>query len=129
MIKNEKKYILNAFIINFVLGGLLVTIGFLLGKGTFYLGIDYNYQQVLFNILAKKSILDGNIFWLDNFDIGTSFIGALAFYGIGSPFFWVTMLIPGTDYGIIVPVMLVFKLAVAGTSAYCYIKQCNTMLQ
>ena len=129
MIKNEKKYIAYAFVINLILGAMLVRTGFILGKGTFYLGKDYNYQQVLFNMLAKTSILEGNVFWLDNFDLGTSFIGALAFYGIGSPFFWVTMLISGINYGIMLPIMIAFKLAVSGTSAYCYIKQYVKMPQ
>ena len=118
-----RRFIGYAFLFNLALGLLVVGTAFLLGKGTYYMGTDYNYQQVPFNILAKTNILSGNIFWLDNFDLGTSFIGALSFYTVGSPFFWLTMLFPTTDYSLILPLLLVLKFAVAGTGAYCYIRQ------
>lgn len=123
MIKNEKKYIAYAFFLNLILGILLVYIGFAMGEGTFYQGPDYNYQQIPFNALARKSVLSGNFWWLDNFELGTSFIGALSFYVIGSPFFWISFLIPNPNYSVVIPCMLALKFAVAGTGAYCYIKQ------
>ena len=59
----------------------------------------------------------------NNFELGSSLIGALSFYGVGSPFFWLTLLFPNVSYPIIAPCMLALKLAVAGTGAYCYIRQ------
>ena len=121
--KKFDKYIGYSFIINLLLGIIVVGVTFWLGDGVFYLGGDFNLQQVPFNQLARQSIEAGEFYWLDNFDLGTGFINALSFYVIGSPFFWITFLIPNPDYSIIVPCMLVAKFAVAGTGAYCYIKQ------
>ena len=123
MIKNEKKYILYAFLLNLAMGVVFVATGFIIGKGTFYLGTDYNYQQILFGQMARDNILAGNFLWMDNFELGSSLIGALSFYGVGSPFFWLTLLFPNVSYPIIAPCMLALKLAVAGTGTYCYIRQ------
>ena len=60
MIKNEKKYILYAFLLNLAMGVVFVATGFIIGKGTFYLGTDYNYQQILFGQMARDNILAGN---------------------------------------------------------------------
>ncbi|MBR5251755.1 MAG: YfhO family protein [Oscillospiraceae bacterium] len=121
--KTDRKYIFYAFAVNFALALMLIAVAVFLGDGVFYMGIDYNYQQIPFNELARENLLQGNYMWLDNFELGTSFIGALSFYTVGSPFFWLTMAIPNADYTIVIPLMLALKFAVAGTGAYCYAKQ------
>ncbi len=123
MIKKRKYGIATAFTLNFLLGMIIVAVGFFMGDGTFYLGTDFNYQQIPFNMLAAESIKTGNILWLDNFELGASFIGALSFYVLGSPFFWITLLIPSAEYSILVPLLFSLKFAVAGTGAYCYAHQ------
>ncbi len=120
---HEKRNILKAFALNFALGLLLVLTGFVLGHGTFYLGHDFNYQQIPFHQMAADAVRSGEWLWLDSFDLGTSTIGALSFYVLGSPFFWVTLLLPHLNYVLAVPFLFPLKFAVAGTAAYCYARQ------
>ncbi len=119
----KKQNLLQAFLLNLAMGAIIVALGFLLGDGVLYHGADYNFQQIPFHTLARENLLQGNYYWLDNFELGTSMVGALSFYLLGSPFFWLSLLLPGADYVIMVPCLLVLKFAVAGTGAYCYAKQ------
>ena len=55
---------------------------------------DFNSQQIPFNILCNKAIKNGEYFWNWNTDLGSNFIASYSFYNIGSPFFWIMLLVP-----------------------------------
>lgn len=121
--QRDNGLILHAFLLNLLLGSILVGVGFLLGHGTFYLVKDFNLQQIPFNMIARRCVETGDFGWLDNFELGTGLVGALGFYVLGSPFFWLTMLVPQLDYAVAVPCLFALKFAVAGTAATCYARQ------
>lgn len=120
---SQKTGMLYSFCLSLILGILILVIGFCLGKGTFYLGTDYNLQQVVFNAAANQAIKEGDVLWSDEFDLGTSFVGAYSFYNLGSPFFLLSLLFPASLSFLYTPLLLCLKLAVAGISSYCYISQ------
>ena len=59
--KTDRKYIFYAFAVNFALALMLIAVAVFLGDGVFYMGIDYNYQQIPFNELARENLLQGNL--------------------------------------------------------------------
>ena len=91
--------------------------------GTFnYIG-DYNCQQIPFYIEANESVRNGELFWNWNTDLGANFIGSYAFYLIGSPFFWLTVLLPLSWVPKAIPFLICLKTAVAALTAYVYLKR------
>lgn len=55
---------------------------------------DFNSQQIPFTILAGKTLLSSGLDnWCWNLDLGTSLINGFSFYNIGSPFFWISLII------------------------------------
>lgn len=91
--------------------------------GTFnYIG-DYNCQQIPFYIEANESVRNGELFWNWNTDLGANFIGSYAFYLIGSPFFWLTVLLPLSWVPKAIPFLICLKTAVAALTAYAYLKR------
>ena len=111
--------------------GLLCAIIFLaiifpalvIGKGRLFMIADFNSQQIPFNILCNKSIKNGEYFWNWNTDLGSNFVSSYSFYNIGSPFFWVLMLLP-YDYVIYaMGPLLIVKFLVAGCSSFLYLRQ------
>ena len=65
-----------------------------IGKGRLFMNADFNSQQIPFNILCNKAIKNGEYFWNWNTDLGSNFIASYSFYNIGSPFFWIMLLVP-----------------------------------
>ncbi|MDD3428768.1 MAG: YfhO family protein [Oscillospiraceae bacterium] len=121
--KTNKKYYFYSFLLSVLCAAVFIIPGILMGKGTFYMAYDYNYQQVPFNMNCNQAIKDGNIFWADNFDLGTGFIGAYSFYTIGSPFFWLSLVLPSSAYAVALPFLLILKYGVAGLGAFAYIRR------
>ncbi len=102
----------------------LIFIPFVIADGgTFnYIG-DYNCQQIPFYIEANESVRNGEIFWNWNTDLGANFIGSYAFYLIGSPFFWLTLLLPLSWVPKAIPFLICLKIAVAALTSYAYLKR------
>ncbi len=91
--------------------------------GTFnYIG-DFNCQQIPFYLEANESVRKGEIFWNWNTDLGSNLIGSYAFYLIGSPFFWLTLLLPLKWVPASIPFLICLKTAVAALTSYCYLKR------
>lgn len=94
----------------------------MLPGGTFYIGSDYVHQQVPFWSYANQAIKDGSILWADSLDLGTQFIGGFSFYVIGSPFFWLSLLLPARLFYIAAPFLLILKIGVAGLAAFSWLR-------
>ena len=103
---------------------LVIFIPFVIMDGGYfiYLG-DFNCQQIPFYIEVNESIRNGEFFWNWNTDLGANLIGSYAFYLIGSPFFWLTLLLPLNWVGPSIPFLICIKTAVAATTAFAYLKR------
>lgn len=114
---------LKIFIINFVIAMLSFALLIIRGNGIFTLCNDFNEQQIPFHMLANNSLKNGGFLWNWNIDLGSSFVGALGFYVLGSPFAWLSFLFPARFYPFLVGWLYMMKYATAGTLAYGYIKR------
>lgn len=103
---------------------LVIFIPFVIMDGGYfiYLG-DFNCQQIPFYIEVNESIRNGEFFWNWNTDLGANLIGSYAFYLIGSPFFWLALLLPLNWVGPSIPFLICIKTAVAATTAFAYLKR------
>ncbi len=121
--RQEHKNRLYAFLLS-VLAGLLFVVPYLIKNGGFYyLGSDFVEQQTVFWTYCNAAVKRGDILWAPTVDLGTSFIGAFCFYVIGSPFFWLSLLIPPQYVYLFMGPLLVLKMGVCGLAAYCYLRQ------
>ena len=91
--------------------------------GVFTLRDDFNSQQLPFSVALNHLLKNDLGEWSWNTDLGTQTVGAYSFYGLGSPFFWVSMLFPGSAFPYIVGYLYILKYVVAGATSYCYIKR------
>ena len=111
------------FIINFLIA-MLSFIGVIFkGNGIFTLCNDFNEQQIPFHMLANNALKNGGFLWNWSIDLGSSFVGALGFYVLGSPFAWISFLFPAKLYPYITGWLYMMKYAMAGMLAYGYIKR------
>ena len=93
------------------------------GDGILTLCLDFNAQELPFNVFANREIKAGNIFFNWGIDIGSDFISSLSFYNVGSPFFWITLLFPPEAFPCLTGFLFPLKYAVAGLTAYLWIDQ------
>ena len=93
------------------------------GGGVFTLGNDFNEQQIPFHMLANRALKSGNTGWNWSIDLGSSFVGALGFYVLGSPFAWISFLFPAESYPCVVAWLYMTKYAAAAACAYGYLKR------
>lgn len=113
---------MQVFIINFLIA-MVSFLGMVLkGDGIFTLANDFNEQQIPFHMLANNSLKNGSFLWNWSIDLGSSFVGALGFYVLGSPFAWLSFLFPAKLYPYLVGWLYMMKYAVAGALSYGYIK-------
>ncbi|UQK45141.1 YfhO family protein [Faecalibacterium sp. I3-3-33] len=107
---------------------------YLLDGGFFHYAGDFNSQQISFyrymNGFVKgagypDSAFDGaphNTFsWAT--DLGSGVMNAYSFYLYGSPFFWLSVLLPQSWLPYMMVPLLVFKFGVAGGGAYLYLRR------
>ena len=88
----------------------------------FHYAGDFNDQQISFYSYANNFVKQGGSFsWAT--DLGSGFVNSYSFYLCGSPFFWLTLLLPyrWTPWAM-VP-MLCLKFAVAGGGAYLWMRR------
>ena len=122
----EKRRIKNGYFQTALWCGILAILVFapwiISGKGILTLVDDFNYQQIPFYIACNNAIKKGDILWSWSADLGTSFIGAYSFYTLGSPFFWMSLLVSGEMVPYIMGPLFVLKYIIAGITSYGYIK-------
>lgn len=121
--KSEKnKYVLRCALIAFL--SALIPVAFLAVKngGFVSFGYDYLNQEIPFNMAMnglKLSDLGG---WTWNLDLGASTIQGFSFYCLGSPFFWLSRLLPEAVIPYALPWILVLKYTLAAVLAFLYIR-------
>lgn len=119
----ERRNGLIAFLLGF--GSLLlVLLPILIADGGYYIYYgDYNSQQIPFYQLANDAVRTGSFGWNWYTDLGANFIGSYSFYLLGSPFFWLSVLLPRSWVVFAMPFLLCLKHGVAALTAYAYIRR------
>ena len=122
-LREELRRYLLAFLLGF--GSLLVVIlPIIIADGGYYIYYgDYNSQQIPFYNLANDAVRSGSFGWNWYTDLGVNFIGSYAFYLLGSPFFWLTTILPRSWGTFAMPVLLCMKHGIASLTAYAYIRR------
>ena len=93
-------------------------------KGYFIYYGDFISQQLPFYSHANDVVRNGGLLgWDWGTDLGSSFIGSYAFYLSGSPFFWITVLLPKDWVLFAIPWLLCLKHGFASLTAYAYIRR------
>lgn len=90
--------------------------------GFFHYAGDFNDQMIPFYAYANDFIKQGGSFsWAT--DLGSGFVNAYSYYCLGSPFFWLTILLPARWMPFTMVPMLCLKFAVAGSGAYLWMRR------
>ena len=92
-------------------------------KGEFfhYIG-DFNLQYIPFNLYGNGFVKHGGTYsWAT--DIGSGMLTAYSYYLFGSPFFWLSMLLPAAWMPYAMAPLVALKLAVAGGGAYLWARR------
>ncbi len=117
----------NGYFLAFILGFLILFVTILpimiAEKGYFIYYGDYNAQQIPFYHTAAEAVKNGSFGWNWQTDLGANFIGSYAFYLVGSPFFWLSALLPSAAGIYVMPVLLALKHGIASLTAYAYIRR------
>ena len=115
------------YLLTFLLGFgtlLLVFLPVIIADGGYFIYYgDFNSQQIPFYNLANDAVRSGSFGWNWYTDLGANFIGSYAFYLFGSPFFWITTILPRSWVTFSIPILLCIKHGVAALTAYAYIRR------
>lgn len=85
---------------------------------------DFVSQQLPFYHHANEIVRSGGLLgWDWGTDLGSSFVGSYAFYLSGSPFFWLTVLLPESWVLFAIPWLLCLKHGLAALTAYGFIRR------
>lgn len=95
----------------------------LLSEGYFTFYGDFNVQQIPFYQMCHGAIREGNVNWNWVTDLGSDFVGSYAFYTLGSPFFWITLIFPNSFVPYLMGPLLILKFAFAALTGYMYIRR------
>lgn len=93
------------------------------GGGLFAFYSDYDNQDLEFMTNVHYALRNGGLGWDWYTDLGSSHLHSYSYYGLGSPFFWIMMLLPEKLLLPAMPVMLAIKTAVASLTAYLFIRR------
>ncbi len=119
---SKEKYFL-AFILGFLCIFLSLLPIIIAHGGYFIYYGDYNAQQIHFYTLANNAVRGGQLGWNWFTDLGSDFLTSYSFYLSGSPFFWLTTILPESLVTFSMPVILALKHGIASLTAYAYIRR------
>ncbi|MDE6657324.1 MAG: YfhO family protein, partial [Oscillospiraceae bacterium] len=120
--QNNEKYLLAFGLGFFALFAVLLPL-LIIDHGYFIYYGDFVSQQLPFYQLANDAVRNqGLLGWNWYTDLGSSFLGSYAFYLTGSPFFWLTVLLPEKLILYAIPWLLCLKHGIASLTAYGYIR-------
>ena len=117
--QKEKK--LATFLLALGVAACLFVPYMILSEGYFTFYGDFNVQQIPFYQMCHNAIRTGNVNWNWFTDLGSDFVGSYAFYLLGSPFFWITLLFPNSFVPYLMGPLLILKFAFAALTGYLYI--------
>lgn len=120
---NTKEKYLPAFLLGFICI-FISTLPVIISDGGYFIYYgDYNAQQIPFYILANNAVRSGQLGWNWFTDLGSDFLTSYSFYLSGSPFFWLSTLLPQTLVTFSMPFLLAVKHGLAAMTAYAYIRR------
>ena len=122
-IPRRREGLLPAFLIGFAAMMITLIPYMLLERGNFIYYGDFNAQQIPFYSLLNDAIRSGQFSWNWFTDLGSDLMTSYSFYLIGSPFFWLTVILPRAAVNFSIPVILAIKHGVASLTAYIYIRR------
>ncbi len=114
-------------LLSFALGAasaFLIFLPFLVvDRGLFQYCGDFNGQQIPFYTYMNGFVKAGAGQWSWETDLGSSAVNSYAFYLCGSPFFWLTLLLPQSWVPYSMVPMFCVKFGVAALGAYRYLRR------
>ena len=119
----KKNYGWIAFVSGLGLAAAVVIPIIIYGNGYFLYYGDFNVQEIPFYKLAHDAIASGSAKWSQYTDLGANFVGSYSFYLLGSPFFWLSMLIPSQYSAYTIGPLLILKLGLCSFTAYIYLRR------
>lgn len=123
LLKPQKEKKMFTFLVALFTAACLFVPYMLLSKGYFTFYGDFNVQQIPFYQMCHGAIREGNINWNWLTDLGSDFVGSYAFYLLGSPFFWITLIFPNSFVPYLMGPLLILKFALAALTGYLYIRR------
>lgn len=118
----KEKY-LAAFLLGFACIFISILPIIIADGGYFVYYGDYNAQQIPFYILANNAVRSGQLGWNWFTDLGSDFLTSYSFYLSGSPFFWLSAILPKALVTFSMPFLLALKHGFAAMTAYAYIRR------
>ena len=118
----KEKY-LAAFLLGVIPLLLAVIPVMICDRGYFVYYGDFNAQQIPFYNLANDAVRSGQFGWNWFTDLGSDFMTSYSFYLFGSPFFWLTTLLPRAWVTYSIPFILAIKHGFASLTAYIFIRR------
>ncbi len=92
-------------------------------RGLFQYCGDFNGQQIPFYTYMNGFVKHSAGQWSWETDLGSSAVNSYAFYLYGSPFFWLTTLLPQAWIPFTMVPMFLLKFGTAGLGAYWYLRR------
>ena len=123
LLKPQKEKKLFTFLVAFFTAACLFVPYMILSEGYFTFYGDFNVQQIPFYQLCHQAIRTGDVNWSWFTDLGSDFVGSYAFYLLGSPFFWITLIFPNSFVPYLMGPLLMLKFALAALTGYLYIRR------
>ena len=120
--RSGEKYLM-AFALGFICLLLSLLPVMIAEKGYFIYSGDYNAQQINFYHTANTAVRNGQFGWHWYTDLGSDFMTSYSFYLFGSPFFWLSTILPAGAVTYAMPVLLALKHGFASLTAYAYIRR------
>lgn len=121
--KGSKEKYAMAFLLGFLCIFLSLLPIIIAHRGYFIYYGDYNAQQIHFYTLANNAVREGQLGWNWFTDLGSDFLTSYSFYLSGSPFFWLSTILPKGLVTFSMPVLLALKHGIASLTAYAYIRR------
>lgn len=117
----KRKYLLLCIVACAALSSISMLFFVVRSGGIFTVRNDFDLQMIPFSAAMNNMIRNWSGQWAWNLDLGTQMIGGYGYYGLGSPFFWPTLLFDKSAYPYLMAPLYVAKYTVAGALAYLYI--------
>lgn len=121
------RYTKEKYLTAFILGTFIILCTFIpmmiCENGYFIYYGDYNAQQIPFYNLANDAVRNRQFGWNWYTDLGSDLLTSYSFYLIGSPFFWLSTLLPRSLVTYSMPFLLSIKHGFAAVTSYAYIRR------
>lgn len=119
----QKKYITRVLLLSLITAALSIVPFVIANGGLFTLRDDFDYQQTVFSMFCNDAVKSGELGWSWYTDLGSSFIGSYSFYNLGSPFMWLSFILPAAAIPYAMGFFIILKYCVAAVLSYIYISR------